>query len=285
MARIAVPFDPNADHSATFVFTPRRPPPDPTAWTIVERNRNRNRNRNEPIPAHVLWDWDNGPLPKGYNILTLKNKIEEGLSAMNQHQKRAHQFQTYQDQYSRVTDVGDAILAREMKFIHYENNDSPDKDFGTSLEFMVKHGWIVLLAQPDTETILRAYARATWLWQRLYEGEMPSITKLLGPIPPSPFTPDGKPPTCQRRRFGLISLKMFRNVVKPDTVLFNLLLGSCVRFGYSLKGQELIELMAKVEVIADAYRFVIMSCVYEINGMRDELKKFKEHTGQPGVQI
>ncbi|VVB12121.1 unnamed protein product [Arabis nemorensis] len=71
-----------------------------------------------------------------------------------------------------------------------------------------------------------------------------------------------------------------RNVVKPDTVLFNLLLGSCVRFGYSLKGQELIELMAKVEVIADAYRFVIMSCVYEINGMQDELKKFKEHTGQ-----
>lgn len=67
-----------------------------------------------------------------------------------------------------------------------------------------------------------------------------------------------------------------RNVVKPDTVLFNLVLGSCVRFGYSLKGQELVELMAKVEVIADAYRFVIMSCVYEMNGMRDELKKSKE---------
>ncbi|ESQ55661.1 hypothetical protein EUTSA_v10024595mg [Eutrema salsugineum] len=66
-------------------------------------------------------------------------------------------------------------------------------------------------------------------------------------------------------------------VMKPDTVLFNLVLGSCVRFGLSLKGQELIELMAKVDVIADADSIVIMSCIYEMNGMRDELKKFKEH--------
>ncbi|VVB12712.1 unnamed protein product [Arabis nemorensis] len=75
------------------------------------------------------------------------------------------------------------------------------------------------------------------------------------------------------------------NVVKPDTVLFNLVLGSCVRFGYSLKGQELIELMAKVDVVADAYSVVIMSCIYEMNGMRDELKKFKEHIGQVPAQI
>ncbi|EOA16211.1 hypothetical protein CARUB_v10004352mg [Capsella rubella] len=67
------------------------------------------------------------------------------------------------------------------------------------------------------------------------------------------------------------------NVMKPDTVLFNLVLGSCVRFGLSLKGQELIELMAKVDVIADAYTIVIMSCIYEMNAMRDELRKVKEH--------
>lgn len=68
-------------------------------------------------------------------------------------------------------------------------------------------------------------------------------------------------------------------VTKPDAVLFNLVLGSCVRFGFSLRGQELIELMARVDIVADAYSIVIMSCVYEMNGMRDELKKLKECIG------
>ncbi|KAG2244931.1 hypothetical protein Bca4012_014320 [Brassica carinata] len=75
------------------------------------------------------------------------------------------------------------------------------------------------------------------------------------------------------------------NVMKPDTVLFNLVLGSCVRFGFSLKGQELIEMMAKVDVVADAYSIVIMSCVYEMNGMRDELKKLKECIGHVPSQL
>lgn len=33
---------------------------------------------------------------------------------------------------------------------------SGDKDFGTSLEFKVKHGWIVLLAEPDASLKARA---------------------------------------------------------------------------------------------------------------------------------
>ncbi|CAA7028227.1 unnamed protein product [Microthlaspi erraticum] len=66
------------------------------------------------------------------------------------------------------------------------------------------------------------------------------------------------------------------DVTKPDTALFNLVLGSCVRFGFSLRGQELIELMARVNVVADAQSIVIMSSIYEINGMRDELRKLKE---------
>ncbi|CAN8324995.1 unnamed protein product [Cochlearia groenlandica] len=76
-----------------------------------------------------------------------------------------------------------------------------------------------------------------------------------------------------------------RNVMKPDRVLFNLVIGSCVRFGFSLKGQELVEMMARVDVVADAYTIVIMSCVYEMNGMRDELKKLKEHIGQVPSQL
>ncbi|KAH0935149.1 hypothetical protein HID58_012266, partial [Brassica napus] len=82
-----------------------------------------------------------------------------------------------------------------------------------------------------------------------------------------------------------MELKRNSNVVKPDTVVFNLVLGSCVRFGFSLKGQELIELMAKVDVVADAHSIVIMSCVYEMNGMRDELKKIKEGIGRVPSQL
>lgn len=67
------------------------------------------------------------------------------------------------------------------------------------------------------------------------------------------------------------------DVTKPDTALFNLVLASCVRFGFSLRGQELVELMAKAHVVADACSVVIMSSVYEMNGMRDELRKLKEH--------
>ncbi|KAJ0232945.1 Pentatricopeptide repeat-containing protein [Hirschfeldia incana] len=74
-----------------------------------------------------------------------------------------------------------------------------------------------------------------------------------------------------------MELKRNSNDMKPpDTVLFNLVLCSCVRFGFSLKGQELIELMARVDVVADADSIVIMSFIYEMNGMRDELKKLKE---------
>ncbi|CDY09614.1 BnaC07g34470D [Brassica napus] len=82
-----------------------------------------------------------------------------------------------------------------------------------------------------------------------------------------------------------MELKRNSNVMKPDTVLFNLVLGSCVRFGFSLKGQELIELMAKADVVADGHSIVIMSCVYEMNGMRDELKKLKEGIGHVPSQL
>ncbi|XP_031114847.1 pentatricopeptide repeat-containing protein At4g17616 [Ipomoea triloba] len=64
---------------------------------------------------------------------------------------------------------------------------------------------------------------------------------------------------------------------KPDTVIFNLVLDACARFGSSFKGQSIIELMAQVGVIADAQTIGIISLIYEKNGMRDELNKFKEH--------
>lgn len=67
------------------------------------------------------------------------------------------------------------------------------------------------------------------------------------------------------------------NLLKPDTVIFNLVLDACVRFGSSLKGQQIIELMSQTGVVADAHSIIIIARIHEINGQRDELKKFKDH--------
>ncbi|KAK9266929.1 hypothetical protein L1049_027188 [Liquidambar formosana] len=65
--------------------------------------------------------------------------------------------------------------------------------------------------------------------------------------------------------------------IRPDTMIFNLVLDACVRFGSSLKGQQLIELMPRIGVIADAQSIVIIARIHEMNGQRDEIKKFKDH--------
>ncbi|PIN10671.1 hypothetical protein CDL12_16737 [Handroanthus impetiginosus] len=66
-------------------------------------------------------------------------------------------------------------------------------------------------------------------------------------------------------------------LTKPDVMIFNLVLDACVRFGTSLKGQQIMELMTRVGVIADAHTVMIIARIHEMNGMRDELKKFKDH--------
>ncbi|KAL3497637.1 hypothetical protein ACH5RR_040369 [Cinchona calisaya] len=66
-------------------------------------------------------------------------------------------------------------------------------------------------------------------------------------------------------------------MIKPDTMLFNLVLDGCVRFGSSLKGQQMIELMAQVGVPADAHTIVMIAQIHEMNCMRDDLKRFKRY--------
>lgn len=66
-------------------------------------------------------------------------------------------------------------------------------------------------------------------------------------------------------------------LIKPDTVLFNLVLHACVRFKLSLKGQQLVELMSQTEVVADAHTIVLIARIYDMNGQRDELKYLKPH--------
>ncbi|KAJ9140907.1 hypothetical protein P3X46_031499 [Hevea brasiliensis] len=68
-----------------------------------------------------------------------------------------------------------------------------------------------------------------------------------------------------------------KKMMKPDTMIFNLVLDACVRFKSYLKGQEILEWMSQTNVIADAHSIIIISQIYEINGLRDEIKKLKDH--------
>ena len=44
-------------------------------------------------------------------------------------------------------------------------------------------------------------------------------------------------------------------LIKPDTMIFNIVLDGCVRCGSSFKGQQIIELMPQVGVGADAHSY------------------------------
>ncbi|XP_065878134.1 pentatricopeptide repeat-containing protein At4g17616 [Euphorbia lathyris] len=69
-------------------------------------------------------------------------------------------------------------------------------------------------------------------------------------------------------------------VIKPDTMMFNLILNACVRWKSSLKGQILVEWMSRIGVIADAHSIISIAHIYEINGLRDEMNKFKDYINQ-----
>lgn len=64
--------------------------------------------------------------------------------------------------------------------------------------------------------------------------------------------------------------------IKPDIVIFNLVLDACSSYNLSFKAHQIIELMAQMGVIGDAYTIINISRIHEINGQRDELKKFKD---------
>ncbi|TXG51251.1 hypothetical protein EZV62_023775 [Acer yangbiense] len=68
--------------------------------------------------------------------------------------------------------------------------------------------------------------------------------------------------------------------MKPDTTIFNLVLDACVRFRSSFKGQEIMELMSQTGVIVDARSITIIAKIHEMNGQRDELKRFKDYIDQ-----
>lgn len=76
-----------------------------------------------------------------------------------------------------------------------------------------------------------------------------------------------------------------KRLIKPDTMIFNLVLDACMRYKSSFKGYQIIELMADAGVAADAHTIVIISRIHEMNGQRDELKKFKDAVDQVSVPL
>ncbi|XP_062082229.1 pentatricopeptide repeat-containing protein At4g17616 [Humulus lupulus] len=69
-------------------------------------------------------------------------------------------------------------------------------------------------------------------------------------------------------------------LIKPDTMIFNLVLDACVRFKLAFKGQHIMELMSQTGVLADAHSIIIIAQIHEMSGQRDELKKYKVHVDQ-----
>ncbi|KAL5551299.1 hypothetical protein UlMin_001475 [Ulmus minor] len=74
-------------------------------------------------------------------------------------------------------------------------------------------------------------------------------------------------------------------LLKPDTMLFNLVLDACVRCKLFFKGQQIIEWMAQTGVVADAHSIIIIAQIHEMNDQRDELKKYKVHIDQVLAQF
>ncbi|CAL0313704.1 unnamed protein product [Lupinus luteus] len=66
-------------------------------------------------------------------------------------------------------------------------------------------------------------------------------------------------------------------MLKPDTLIFNLVLDACVRFKLSLKGLCLVELMPLSRTVADAHSIVMIAKILEMNGLRDEMVELKHH--------
>lgn len=64
--------------------------------------------------------------------------------------------------------------------------------------------------------------------------------------------------------------------IKPNAALFNLILDTCVKFGFTMKTKEVIELISRVGSVADLNTIILMSRYYEKIGRRDELKNWKE---------
>lgn len=65
--------------------------------------------------------------------------------------------------------------------------------------------------------------------------------------------------------------------MKPNAAAFSIALAGCLLFETSRKAEELLDMMPRIGVKADANLLIIMARVYERNGRREELKKLQRH--------
>lgn len=65
--------------------------------------------------------------------------------------------------------------------------------------------------------------------------------------------------------------------MKPNITTFNITLAGCLLFNTSRKAEQLLDLMPRIGLKADATLLIIMAHIYERNGRIEELKKLKRH--------
>ncbi|ESQ36619.1 hypothetical protein EUTSA_v10006842mg [Eutrema salsugineum] len=65
--------------------------------------------------------------------------------------------------------------------------------------------------------------------------------------------------------------------MKPNTQSLNIALAGCLLFGTTRKAEQLLDMIPKIGVKADANLLVIMAHIYERNGRREELRKLQRH--------
>lgn len=65
--------------------------------------------------------------------------------------------------------------------------------------------------------------------------------------------------------------------MRPNTTAFNIALAGCLLFGTTRKAEQLLDMMPRVSVKADADLLIVMAHIYERNGRREELRKLQRH--------
>ncbi|MCD7471478.1 hypothetical protein HAX54_011932 [Datura stramonium] len=63
--------------------------------------------------------------------------------------------------------------------------------------------------------------------------------------------------------------------MKPNATCFNIALAGCLLSGTTRKAEQLLDMMPRINLKADATLLIIMAHIYEKNGRREELKKLK----------
>lgn len=64
--------------------------------------------------------------------------------------------------------------------------------------------------------------------------------------------------------------------IKPNATLFNLILDTCVKFGFTMKTKDIIELISRIGSVADLNTVILLARYYEKIGQWDELKNWKD---------